>query len=324
MSSSSPRHHTVRVPATSANLGAGYDAFGLAVDLHLVVRSLPRQEQAERVTGAGECDQVEGSDDNLIWRAVLAFCEQQDVAVPEVALRTTSAIPMERGLGSSSSAIVAGLVLARALTGTPVSDQDLVALADELEGHPDNVAPALLGGLVVCSRDDHGMVVARRVNPTPRLRPVLFVPTTRQSTSDARAVLPDHLDVADAALQASRAGHVLGALSGLWPADPRLSGDRLHEPARAAVMEPSTELLTGLRAAGVHAWLSGAGPSVASAVPDADHDQAMAGRCAELAARHGFEVRRLAFDLSGAVACPDGACAFAGGTGCASCPRQGL
>lgn len=324
MSSSIPRHNTVRVPATTANLGPGYDAFGIAVDLHLVVQSVPREAQAERVSGGGECHQIDGGDDNLIWRAVVAFCQRHGVAVPDVALRTTSAIPLERGLGSSSSAIVAGLVLARALTAVAASDLDLVALADELEGHPDNIAPALLGGLVVCSRDDRGALVARRINPTPRLRPVLYVPATRQSTSDARAVLPDHLDAADVAVQASRAGHVLGALSGLWPADAGLSGDLLHEPARATVMGPSTELLTELRDAGVHAWLSGAGPSVASAVPDRGGEDDLARRCEELAARHGFAARLLNFALSGAVACPDGGCAFAGGTGCASCPRQGL
>lgn len=317
------RHHTVQVPATSANLGPGYDAFGIALDLYLVVQSLPRDAQSTRVSASGECVEVATGDDNLIWRALVALCEHVGRPVPDIALRTTSEIPLERGLGSSSSAIVAGVVLGRALTGAAIGDRELVEVATELEGHPDNVAPALLGGLAACSRDDDGAVVTRRINPSPRLRPILCVPTTRQSTSDARAVLPDHLDAADATLQASRAGHVLGALSGLWPADPRLSGDRLHEPARAAVMGPSSALLSELRAAGLHAWLSGAGPSVAVAASDAEGTDLLA-RCAELAERHGFVVRPLAFDLAGALACPDGGCAFAGGDGCARCPRERL
>jgi homoserine kinase len=317
------RHHAVKVPATSANLGAGYDAFGIALDLHLAVRSLPRDAQTDRVSSEGECGEVASDDGNLIWRAVVALCEHEGLPVPDVALHTASRIPLERGLGSSSSAIVAGLVLGRALTGAGIGDRDLVDLAAELEGHPDNVAPALLGGLVVCSRADDGAVVTRRVNPTPRLRPILCIPAERQVTADARAVLPDHLGIDDVALQASRAGHVLGALTGLWPADARLSGDRLHEPARASVMRPSAALLADLREAGVHAWLSGAGPSVAGAVSTAEPDGAEE-RCRAIAARHGFALHGLRFDLAGALACPDDGCAISGAGRCAPCPREGL
>jgi homoserine kinase len=319
------RHHTVQVPATSANLGPGYDAFGVALDLHLAVRSLPRDAQNDRMTvgGEGASDVVTG-DDNLVWRALVAFCDHHDLTVPDVALHTMNRIPLERGLGSSSAAIVAGLVMGRALTGATVGERAIVDLATELEGHPDNVGPALLGGLVVCSRGDDATVVTRRVNPTPRLRPILFVPTARQSTSEARTVLPDHLDVADVVLQASRAGHVLGALTGLWPVDPGLGGDRLHEPARAAVMAPSARLLGSLREAGAHAWLSGAGPSVAAAVPDGAQDRPLLDRCVQLAADEGFVAHLLGFDLSGALACPDDGCALAGQPGCAQCPRERL
>ncbi len=318
------RHHTVQVPATSANLGPGYDAYGVAVDLHLAVRSLPRAAQADRVAADGEGGTIANGDDNLVWRALAAFCEHHGAPTPDVALRATNRIPLERGLGSSSAAIVAGMVLGRALTGAAVGDRELVALATELEGHPDNVAPALLGGLVVCSHDDTGALVTRRVNPTPRLRPIVCIPTTRQVTADARTVLPDHLDVDDVALQTSRAGHVLGALTGLWPVDPRLSGDRLHEPARATVMGSSAALLAVLREAGLHAWLSGAGPSVAVAVPEGVQDRPIAQRCEALAAEHGFVAKALGFDLSGALACPDDGCGLAGRGGCAQCPRERL
>ncbi len=318
------RHHTVQVPATSANLGPGYDAFGLALDLYLVVRTRPRQEQTDRVVADGDGGSIAPGDDNLIWRALVAFCEQHGAAVPDVALRAVNRIPLERGLGSSSSAIVAGLVLARALTQRPVGDRELIALATELEGHPDNVAPALLGGLVVCSRDDAGTVVTRRCNPTSRLRPILCVPLTRQSTAAARSVLPDHLDAADATVQASRAGHVLGALGGLWPADAALSGDRLHEPARGAVMVPSAALLADLRSAGIHAWLSGAGPSVAATVPAGTRYEPLAETAVAIASEHGFAAHPLSFELAGAVVCPDGGCVFTGGERCAQCPRERL
>ena len=316
------RHHTVQVPATSANLGPGYDAYGLALDLHLAVRSVDRSGQPCRVTAVGEGQQdVPTGDDNLLWRSFVAFCDHHEVAVPDVALRTTNHIPLERGLGSSSAAIVAGLVLARAVTQTRVGDRELVTLASALEGHPDNVAPALLGGLVACTARDDGSIVVRRINPDPTLRPVVLVPPFRQATSDARAVLPSHLDVADVTLQASRAGHVLGGLSGLWPVDPHAAADRLHEPFRMAAMGAAGKVLRDLREAGLHAWLSGAGPSIAA---DAGRTPAALASCSEVADRHGFVLHDLPVDLSGALACPDDGCALAGTSGCAQCPRERL
>jgi homoserine kinase len=124
------RHHSVQVPATSANLGAGFDAFGLAVEHHLAVRTVPRAQQQERVlTLDAACAELASDERNLIWQAFETFCLRHDVAVPEVALVARSVIPLERGMGSSSAAIVAGLALARAVTGVPVGDRELVALA---------------------------------------------------------------------------------------------------------------------------------------------------------------------------------------------------
>jgi homoserine kinase len=326
------RHHGVRVPATSANLGPGFDAFGLALAEggvagvgigSFVVRSVPAAGAATRITttgaGAGE---VPDGDDNLVWRSVVAFCDTYDAPVPDVALHATSHIPLERGLGSSSGAIVAGLVLARALTDVVVGDRWLVELATQLEGHPDNVAPALLGGLVACTEDDAGELVVRRINPAPSLAPVVLVPPARQATHAARAVLPTELSRSDAVLQASRAGHVLGAFAGLWPAAAEAAGDLLHEPARATAMPATGGALTALRTAGVHAWLSGAGPSVAALVPERDHDAVDTVRV--VAADHGFEVHRLTVDLAGAVACPEEGCAISGGGGCTCCPRRSV
>jgi homoserine kinase len=327
------RHHTVQVPATTANLGPGFDAFGLALTRYLAVGSVPRAAQSERVVSGGEgAGELSTGDDNLLWRSLVAFCEAHDVPVPDVGLRATSELPLERGLGSSSSAIVAGLVLGRALTGVVVGDPALVELADELEGHPDNVAPALLGGLVACTRDDAGRLVVRRRNPAPHLRPVVFVPGARQATTAARAVLPDELPRAAVVTQASRAGHVLAGLTGAWSVDPTVAGDLLHEPPRLRAMAPSGALVADLRARGVHAWLSGAGPSVAALLGgDVGTLPAEVRAHAESA---GFAVLELAVDLAGALACPDDGCAIAGVVGegpdgaaggrsrCVQCPRQ--
>lgn len=320
MTAAPVRHHVVRVPATSANLGPGFDAFGLALDRELLVASRPREAQAQRVVtesdGAGE---LAGGDDNLVWRSLVAFCEHHDVAVPDVALRAVNHVPLERGLGSSSAAIVAGLTLGAALTGTVVGDLDQVRLATTIEGHPDNVAPAVLGGLVACATDDDGQLVVRRLNPAPTLRPVALVPATRQATSAARAVLPETLARADVAEQAARAGHVIGALAGVWPVAAGVAGDRLHEPARFAAMPASGALVAELRRGGVHAWLSGAGPTVVAALDGDGHDLVETA-----AARHGCEVWPTAVDRTGALACPDGGCALAGGGTCVRCPHDAV
>lgn len=316
-----PRHHTVQVPATTANLGAGFDAFGMALEQHLVVRSVPRGQQSDRLEILDDGDVATG-EDNLIWRSLVACCETYGVPVPDVGLRVRSRIPLERGMGSSSAAIVAGITLARELAGLRLADREVVEFATELEGHPDNVAPAVLGGLVACARTDDGTLVLRRVNPAPQLRPLLLVPAQRQATSTARAVLPDSVPVATVADQAARAGHVLAALTGTWPAAASLSGDHLHEPARATVMPGSAALLTELRAGGHHAWLSGAGPSVAVAVQRGDASAVDGVRtCAR---QHGFACLELDWDLSGARSCPDDGCGLAGTTNCIPCPRHRL
>lgn len=316
-----PRHHTAQVPATSANLGAGFDSFGLAIARHLVVRTVPAAEQRDRVRILDDpATELTCGDDNLIWRSFVAFCEHHGVAVPDVGLVTASQIPLERGLGSSSSAIVAGLVLARALTEVACGDGEVVALAARLEGHPDNVAAALLGGLVVCATADDGRLVTRRVTPAPGLHPVVLVPADRLATVSSRAVLPTQLSCGDAVAQVARAGHVLAGLIGAWPVEPELAGDRLHEPARLAVMPPTAAVVHELRELGVHAWLSGAGPSVAAAVPrrpGTAHAQLV-----EVGQRHGFEVVATRFDLSGAVVCPDDGCAWSGTPTCVQCPRR--
>lgn len=315
------RHVAVRVPATTANLGPGFDAFGAAVARHLWVRSGPADEQRVTTTAAEGigATALPTGDDNLLWRSLVAACEHLGQPVPDVSLTVRTAIPLERGLGSSSAAIVAGVVLARALTGAAVGEDELVAVAADIEGHPDNVAPALLGGLVVCAPTDDGPPAIRRALPAERLRPVALVPADRQSTAAARAVLPEHLSRDDAAAQAGRAGHVLGALLGTWPVEPAAAGDLLHEPPRLEAMTATRRLLDRLRGAGVHAWLSGAGPTVAAVVTGPAQLETCRRTAGDQRALHA-----LGWDLAGAVACPEGGCAWSGGPDCLQCPRRAV
>jgi len=320
--SEGPVHHTVQVPATSANLGAGFDAFGLALDLHLAVRTRPAEDGRTRVTNLGlQADVLPDDDTNLVWRSFRDACTALERDVPDVRLEVTNRIPLERGLGSSSAAIVAGIVLARAVTGAQVGERDLVTLAAGIEGHPDNVAPAILGGLVAGARGPDGFVV-RRINPLPGHVALTFIPEASQSTDASRATLPAGLDREAVVDQVARAGHTLVGLTGAWGIDATLVGDRLHEPVRTPGLPDGGALLEGLRSDGLTAWLSGSGPVVIALARDGDGAAVASAR--ERAGAAGSGLMVLALDRLGALACPDGGCAISGVGGCAQCPRERL
>jgi len=315
-------HHTVQVPATSANLGAGFDAFGLALDLHLAARTRPAEDGAARVTNLGlGASGLPTDDTNLVWRSFQDACTALGRETPDVHLEVTNRIPLERGLGSSSAAIVAGIVLARTVTGAQVGERELVTIAAGIEGHPDNVAPAILGGLVAGARGPEGFVV-RRINPLPGHVALAFVPEVSQSTDASRATLPEGLDREAVVDQVARAGHTLVGLTGAWSIDATLVGDRLHEPVRTPGLPDGGALLEGLRSDGFTAWLSGSGPVVIALVREGD--AAAVASAHERAATAGSDLMVLALDRLGALACPDGGCAISGVGGCAQCPRERL
>ena len=252
-------HVTVEVPASSANLGPGFDALAAALNVPLTVATTDRQPQ--RVVSAGlGAGELPTDDGNLIWRGLLAYCERFGLDAPDVSLRAENEIPLERGMGSSAAAAVAGAVLGRAIAGLG-SDAELIAIAAELEGHPDNAAAAVLGGIVVCAEG-----LARRLEPAGTLRPVICIPDARQSTEAARGVLPENVSLADAAGNGARTAMLLAGLSGALAWEPTVMRDVLHEPARFSVMTQSGRLVSQLRAAGIGACLSGAGPSVLAVV----------------------------------------------------------
>jgi homoserine kinase len=273
---------TVAVPATSANLGPGFDTFGLALSLE--------DEVTARVTGSGirivvtgeGAGEVPADAGHLIVDTMLRTFDRLGVGPPGgLTLTCLNRIPHARGLGSSSAAIVAGIVLARELvsrTNEAFDDRWALALAAELEGHPDNVAPCLLGGFTIAWTGAAG-ARAIRLEPAPGLHPVLLIPQTRGLTAQARAALPPTVPHADAAFNVARAALLVHALT----VDPRLlleaTADRLHEPYRAADLPETAELVARLRADGVPAVVSGAGPSVL-ALPPGEEPVAPPGWCA--------------------------------------------
>ena len=282
---------TVEVPASSANLGPGFDALAIALDVPLTVTAGPRLDDRVIAAGLG-AGELPTDDRNLIWRGVLAYCERFGADAPDVTLLADNAIPLERGMGSSAAAAVAGVALGRALTHAGGSDDDLIDLAAALEGHPDNAAAAVLGGLVVCA-DGH----ARRLEPSPVLRPVLCIPDSRQSTASARGVLPESVSLADAAANGARTAMVLAGLSGAVAWEPAILHDVLHEPPRFAVMQESGRVVHALREQGVGACLSGAGPTVLAIVQT---DDVRAADIVSSVAGEGWDVRPASWHRRGA------------------------
>lgn len=281
----------VRVPASSANLGPGFDVLAVAVDLTLQVTAVPFD--GRRIVASGEgAEELDIGDTNLIWRALVAFCATHDVAVPDVTLRCDNQIPLERGLGSSAAAAVAGLALARRLTGVRVGNHDLIDHATALEGHPDNAAAAVLGGIVVA-----GDGPARRFEPSRSLRPIVCIPSERSSTAAARGLVPDHVPLQTMVQAARGTALVLAGLAGMAAWDPTAMRDAVHEPPRLAAMTGSRRLVDAVRAEGLAACLSGAGPSVLVVV--AADDRTAVERVAVLAGA-GWRVAGTAWNRAGA------------------------
>ena len=254
----------VSVPATSANLGPGFDAFGLALGLR---DELEAEVLADGlvidVHGEG-ADAVPRDESHLVVDSMRAAFAAMDAQPPGLRLACHNVIPHARGLGSSSAAIVAGISLARGLVaggGLLMDDEQVVALAADLEGHPDNVAPAFLGGFVISGRDDDGWF-ATNAAVDPRISVVVFVPTDPVSTEVARGLLPPQVPHADAAANAGRAALLVAALAGRPELLHRATRDVLHQDYREPAMPESLALVAELRDDGHPAVVSGAGPTV--------------------------------------------------------------
>jgi homoserine kinase len=277
----------VSVPATSANLGPGFDSLGLALELRDELTAEALSDGLE-VTVEGEgADTLALDETHLVVRSVWAGFAAMGVAPPGLKLHCRNVIPHARGLGSSSAAIVGGLGIARALVeggAARLPDPELVALAADLEGHPDNVAPATLGGFVVCGREaDQWYAVPAPVDE--RVKAVVFVAPHALATEVARGLLPSSVPHADAAANAGRAALLVAALGGAPEHLLAATHDYLHQDYRRPAMPESLELVDTLRADGVPAVVSGAGPTVLAFAPNVVPGPATAddlvGRCPE-------------------------------------------
>ena len=259
----------VSVPASAANLGPGFDALGLALELRdiYVAQILDDEVFDVDVTGEGAVE-VKKDGKHLVVKAMMAGFEFMGGKPRGIALRALNSIPHGKGLGSSAAAIVGGLSLARGLVlsgSNLMNDDDLIALATDLEGHPDNVSAAALGGATISWMENRTSVLtgcATRFSVDPTIRALLLIPNTQLSTGKARKMLPEMVPHKDASINAGRCALLVHALS----IRPELlfaaTEDHLHQQYRREGMPKSVDLVNKLRGAGVAAMISGAGPSV--------------------------------------------------------------
>ncbi|MDP3949893.1 homoserine kinase [Microbacterium sp.] len=291
---------TVRVPATSANLGPGFDTLGLALSVYdeLTVSALSDDRLEIEVTGSG-ASEISRDESNLVVRSIEHVYNDVGRVMPGLRITAHNGVPHGRGLGSSGAAVTAGVLAAKGLLEGEVdfSDIDLLRLATELEGHPDNVAPALFGGLTIAWTGERGpqhkkLLVHRGVAP------LVLVPERTMSTVLARSLQPPQVSREDAVFNVSRSALLIAALT----QSPELlldaTADRLHQDYRAEAMPETHALVQTLRKAGFAAVVSGAGPSVL-VLADGPGSRLEAAELAASAVDTPWEALMLAVDVRG-------------------------
>jgi homoserine kinase len=254
---------TVRAPATVANLGPGFDCLALALGLANEITAHTGAPPAVHVEGEGK-DELPADASNLVFRTISYLAREAGGALPPFELTCLNRIPLQRGLGSSAAAVVAGLLIGDALLRTGLGADQLLEVAVDIEGHPDNVAACLRGGLAVAYLGPQGWR-AETLDPSEALRPVVLVPETeRMATEDARRVLPVNVSRADASFNLSRAALTILALTARPDLLAVAMEDRLHQVHRLPLMPATRALFEDLREAGFPVCLAGSGPSLLS------------------------------------------------------------
>lgn len=296
MSSGDAPWHTLRVPASSANLGPGFDALGMALGIYLTCRFRPAERLTIRASGRdAQC--ISLLEDNLIWQTALAVARDTGGTLPPVELEIVNDIPIGKGLGSSAAALTAGVVIADVLLDLKWKPLRVLDEAARIEGHPDNVAACVLGSIVASAIDSGGVARAVRLELPERYGVAIVVPDFDLPTSRARSVLPVSYSKEDTIFNVQRSALLIAALTtGATSAFPTALEDRLHQPYRASLV-PGLEEMTKLRAPGLLGCaLSGAGPSVLVFFERGHED--VCGLVRQIFALHGHESQVLQAHIS--------------------------
>lgn len=291
---------TVTIPATTANLGPGFDCLGLALGLYNQV-TFSRREGGVKVTVEGEGAGVIPQDEtNLVVQAAACLFAESSLPLPDFHIHQLNRIPVSSGLGSSAAAVLGGIMAAGAFLPAPPTQLEILRLATRIEGHPDNITPAMLGGLTLIVQEQQELYVERI--DIPAFLVIVVLPEFDFPTSTARRVLPSQLSRQDAIFNASRLALLIRALQSGDMAALRIAmQDRIHQPYRLPLIPGMTEALAALQAAGAAAALSGAGPALLAIAPD--NYMEIAGLAADAFAAAGLKTRTwvLPVDARGSV-----------------------
>jgi len=256
------RNYSFRVPAGTSNLGAGFDALGLALELYLRVR-IELSPKTEIVALGVDAQEIPTTPDNLILRVARRVATRRERELPSFRMTIANEIPLARGLGSSAAAIIAGITCYELTTQDRLTEAEIFKHAFEFESHPDNLSPALRGGLVAACQGADSEVFIANLSVAPGVKCVLVIPEFEVSTEKARAVLPQTYSRKDAVYNIQRSALIVGALTtGNWPLLQEAMNDRIHQPYRASLI-PGFEEILALRMPGMYGLaLSGAGPTI--------------------------------------------------------------
>jgi homoserine kinase len=274
----------IRVPASTSNLGPGFDSHGLALALYLTLDVEPAPADSFVFDGEGADELERAAEENIILTAMRFAAKREQVAPQPARIRVTNEIPLARGLGSSGAAIIAGLSAFEVVTGRALTKEKLLAYATEIEGHSDNVSAALLGSFVVSCVTKQGEVLAADLTWPSDLRVVVVIPEVKVRTGDARAVLPETVSRQDAVFNIQRSSLMVAALAGgRYSLIGEAIRDRLHQPYRATLIPGLMQVLDMNGACDIPGLkgiaLSGSGPTVvAFATADFDETAATVGR----------------------------------------------
>lgn len=284
---------TITVPATTANLGSGFDTLGLALKVYLQLKLRPTRSPSSLIVRGEGAGRLPTGPRNAIRRAMETVARAEGVVLPAVAMEVMSEIPVARGLGSSAAAIIAGVLAADRLGRLGLSTDAVLAYAARLEGHPDNVTPALVGGLVAsCLRPDQSVLYVKQALP-PFIKAVVVIPEFELSTARARRVLPKKVPLRDAVYNLQRVAVLTAGIgAGCWDVLSEGMRDRLHQPYRESLVPGLAEslIIKGLPGL-LGVALSGAGPTLLALARS--HCTAIARRLRAEFAHHGIAARAL-------------------------------
>lgn len=287
----------VQVPATAANLGPGFDCLGMALKMYnMVEMTVAASGVTIEVSGEGARD-LSRDETNMVYNCAARVFETAGFSPPGLKIRLINSIPLARGLGSSAAAIVGGLVAANVLCGGKLDTAQLLKLAVQIEGHPDNVTPALIGGITVYTHAE-GEINYLKINPPPGLKAVIVVPDFTLSTRSARDVLPKQLPLEDAVFNIGRAALLVGALlQGKFDLLGVAMEDRLHQNFRSSMIPGLKKVFAAARLAGARGVaLSGAGPAVVALVDK--NPELIAAVMRDTFYQNGVRAKSLVVDLS--------------------------